>query len=100
MLKKKLQVTRHHHGLPCAVNQGRIGVALVYHVTRAVFATTTLGSNAQIYLDIFKALPFTGVLVNFLVRDAMADANNHETLNCVVFDAFIVNRNSSHLHCL
>jgi hypothetical protein len=99
--KNGLQTARHHHGLPGSVHEGRVGVATLDHLAGTVFAASALGGNAQIYLDIFKALPFTGVLVNFLVRDAMADANDHGggRGEALISDD-ILNGNLSHLHSL
>lgn len=60
-------------------------MALFNDVARAVFAAPALGGNTQIELDVIKALAFTGVVDDFFVRDAAADANNHDETQTVEF---------------
>lgn len=78
----------HGDGFPGTVHHGGVGVAALHDIACTVFAAAALGGHAQIDLDVFKALAFTGVMVDLFVGYAVADTNNHgwsgavEKLNC------------------
>jgi hypothetical protein len=54
-------------------------MAVLYSIAGTVLAATTQRRNTRIDLDVLKAFPLTGVLVNLFVRDTIANANNHES---------------------
>lgn len=70
-------MARDLHGFPGAVHQGSVRMAAFHDIARAVFAATALRGDAEVNLYVLKALAFTRVLVNFFVRYAAADTNNH-----------------------
>ncbi len=76
--KNFLKAAGHLNRSPLSMDEVRIGVAGIHDISCAVLATTALRCNTQINLDVFKAFALQGVLLNYLVRNAVADANDHD----------------------
>jgi len=69
-------VDRAPYGSGCALG----GVALVYDVSGALFATPALGGYAEFKLDVIKVLAFLRVAGDFTVRNTVANANDHKNV--------------------
>ena len=67
-------------GVVCPVQGGHrvTGTALRHDVARTAFAAAAAGGHAQLQLDVVEAHASAGVPGDFAVRDAIADADDHE----------------------